>query len=49
MSIEDQWQAGLCDMGSLSKENNSYTFLLTVIDCFSKFAWVEQLLNKSGQ
>ena len=49
MSIDDQWQADLCDMSSRADDNNGYTFLLTVIDCFSKFGWAEPLRNKSGQ
>ena len=49
MSIDDQWQADLCDMSSRAKDNNGYTFLLTVIDCFSKFGWAEPLRNKSSQ
>ena len=35
-------------MTSIAKDNDGHTFLLTVIDCFSKFAWVEPLMNKSG-
>ena len=48
MSIDEQWQADLCDMASRAKDNDGHTFLLTVIDCFSKFAWVEPLMDKSG-
>ena len=46
--IDVQWQADLCDMSNIKKENDNNTFLLTCIDCFSKFAWVEVLINKSG-
>ena len=48
LAIDEQWQADLCDMAARAKDNDGYTFLLTVIDCFSKFAWVEPLANKSG-
>ena len=48
MRIDDQWQADLCDMSSRASDNDGYTFLLTIIDCFSKFAWAEALQNKSG-
>ena len=48
-AIDKQWQADLADMSSLSKHNDGYKFLLTVIDCFSKFAWAIPLQNKSGQ
>ena len=46
--IDDQWQADLCDLSSLSPYNDGSTFLLTCIDCFSKFAWVEPLFQKTG-
>ena len=46
--IDSQWQADLCDMSNIKKENDGNTFLLTCIDCFSKYAWVEALKNKSG-
>ena len=48
MSIDDQWQADLVDMSSRAKDNDGYTFLLTVIDCFSKYAWVEPVPRKTG-
>ena len=34
-----QWQADLVDMSRLKKTNDGITFLLTVIDVFSKIAW----------
>ena len=49
MSIDDQWQADLCDMSAIKKENDDNTFILTVIDCFSKYAWAETVQDKSGQ
>ena len=48
MSIDDQWQADLCDMSAIKKENDDNTFILTVIDCFSKYAWAETVQDKSG-
>ena len=44
-----QWQADLVDLSRISKENNNYKFLLTVIDVFSKKAWVIPLKSKKGQ
>ena len=32
-----------------AKENDGFKYLLTVIDCFSKYAWVEKLKTKSGK
>jgi hypothetical protein len=36
--IDDLWVADLIDMKKYSKENKGYSFLLNVIDTFSKFA-----------
>ena len=47
--IDDLWQADLVDLSSISKYNEGYKFLLTVIDVFSKVAWAIPLKNKSGQ
>lgn len=47
--IDDLWQADLVDLSSKAKENGGYTFLLTVIDVFSKFAFVRPLLSKSAK
>ncbi len=49
MNIADQYQADLCDMTSLRKYNDDYTFLLTCVDCFSRRAWVKPLKNKQGK
>ena len=40
--------ADLIDKSSLSKYNNKYNFILTVIDIFTKYAWAIPLKNKSG-
>ena len=46
--IDDQWQLDLIDTGRYAKENNGVKFLLTIIDVFSKYAWVRPLQNKTG-
>ncbi len=43
-----QWQAYLVDESRLKKTNDGTTYLLTVIDVFSKRAWCIPLKNKSG-
>ena len=43
-----QWQADLVDVSNLKKDNDGITFLLTVIDVFSKWAWCIPLKNKSA-
>ena len=45
--INRQWQADLCDMQGLRKQNKGVAYLLTVIDVFSKYAWVVPLKTKN--
>jgi hypothetical protein len=47
--VDEQWQADLVDMASVKRNNNNVSFILTVIDMFSKFAFTIPLKNKSGQ
>ena len=44
---DETWSADLIDKSSLSKYNNNYKFILTVIDIFTKYAWAVPLKNKS--
>ena len=43
-----QWQADLVDMSRLKAANDGTTFLLTVIDVFSKRAWCVPMKSKSA-
>ena len=36
---DETWSADLIDKSSLSKHNNNYKFILTVIGIFTKYAW----------
>ena len=45
---EIQLQADLIDYLPLKAENDGYRYLLVVVDCFSRKAWVEPLRTKSG-
>ena len=47
--IDDQWQADLVDVTRISRENDGHRFLLTIIDCFSRYAWVKPLKSKEGR
>ena len=47
--IDKEWETGLVVMDSLSKENNGYKYILTVIDVLFKHVWVESLKIKSGE
>ena len=46
--IDEQWQADLVDLSSLSKYNDGNHFLLTCIDVFSKYAWAIPIQRKTG-
>lgn len=46
--IDDLWQADLVEMGNYSTYNNHFRYLLTVIDTFSKYAWVAPLKSKNS-
>ena len=35
---DETWSADIIDKSSLSKYNNNYNFILTVIDIFTKYA-----------
>jgi len=47
--IADLYQADLVDLSSLLNFNNSYRYLLTCIDVFTKRAWAIPLRRKSGR
>ena len=44
-----QLQADLVDVGGHAKQNRGVTFLLTVVDAFSRRAWVAPLTSKRGE
>ena len=46
--MRQQWQADLVDLTKLKNDNDGMTFLLTVIDVFSKVAWCVPMKNKSA-
>lgn len=45
-NIDDLWEADLCSLATLSEYNDGYNYILTVIDVFSKYAWVVPLKTK---
>lgn len=48
LGFDETWQADLVDVSKLRKSNKNIPFILTVIDVFSKFAFVRQLPSKHG-
>ena len=47
--IDAQWQADLADMQGIARQNGGMSYLLTVIDVFSKFAWVVPVYSKDAK
>lgn len=47
-SVDDQWQADLVDMQKYKTQNKNINYILTVIDIFSKYAWVTPIKKKTG-
>ena len=49
--IDDQFEADLADLSNASyvEANNGVKFLLVVIDVFSRYLWVETLINKQAK
>ena len=43
-----QYQADLVDYSALKRDNHSFTFLLTIIDIFSRFALAIPIKSKKG-
>ena len=48
-NIDHQWEADLVDMSRFSRTNKGNTFLLTVVDVLSKYAWVVPVKRKSAK
>ena len=46
--IDYQWQADLADLNDIAAENDGIRYLLTVVDVFSRYAWVVPVARKSG-
>ena len=46
--IDEQWAADLVEVQQLSRYNKGVRYLLTVVDVFSKYAWVRPLTRKTG-
>ena len=46
--LDHQWEADLVDLQKLAKCNWGNQYLLTIIDVFTKKAWVQPVKNKTG-
>ena len=45
---DEQWAADLVDVQKLKKHNKGVNHLLTIVDVFSKYAWVVPMKQKTG-
>ena len=48
-NIDDLWQIDLIDFTSIKQHNDGFSYILTCIDTFSKYLWMEKLKNKSSK
>lgn len=48
-TIDEIWQCDLNYMANLSRHNNGYKYILTIIDCFSRYAFARPLKNRKPQ
>ena len=46
--IDQQWEADLVDMREFASKNSNNNYILTIIDCFSKYAFVFPIKTKTG-
>ena len=46
--VEELWQLDLCDTSALKQYNDGATFILTIIDVFSKMGFARSLIDKKG-
>lgn len=46
--VDEQWQADVMDMTFWQSSNDNHRYLLVVIDCLSRYAWVVPLQDKSS-
>ena len=49
LGIDDQWSADLMDMLKVKQYNDECSFILMVIDVFSKYLWMRPLKTKTGE
>lgn len=47
--MKDLYQADLIDYSRLKTKNKNYSYVLTVINCFTKFLFVRKIKKKSAE
>ena len=46
--LDHLWQIDLADLAAISKYNDDVRYLLTIVDCFSRFAFVQPVRRKTA-
>jgi hypothetical protein len=47
--IDHTWSMDLCDMSKLARYNSNFRWMLTIVDCWSRFAWAVPIKTKKGE
>ena len=45
--VNDIWALDLVQLTGISKQNDGYAYILTAIDCFSRYAWAVPIKTKN--
>ena len=48
LGIDRIWQMDLADLSNISRDNDNFNFILTYIDCYSRYAFTVPVKNKSA-
>jgi hypothetical protein len=48
-NVNDIWSADLVDMGAWKDKNDGNPMMITVIDCYSRYAWALPIADKKGK
>ncbi|VDH98010.1 Hypothetical predicted protein [Mytilus galloprovincialis] len=46
--LNNLWDADLMDLKQFSLENENYKYVLVVVNCFSRYLWLQPLKNETG-
>jgi hypothetical protein len=46
--IDEQWECDIVDMQHLSRQNKGFKYIITIIDCFSKFLFAYPVKSKKS-
>lgn len=47
--LDEIWSVDLIQLDGLKDKNDGYSYILAVLDCFSRYAWTEPLKGKTAK